>query len=107
MKKIVFLIAIIALMSPLFTTNAEASSIRGKRYYIKYLKAPCGFKGDVLGKYYTQAEWRKAYRSGNLLKVINVICPSATQSISKSKQKHIYHFLNSFASDSGNVPDCH
>jgi len=106
MKKIVSLFIIGALMSISVSVDAEASVIRGKRYYIKLLKEPCGFKGDVMGKNHTKREWRDAYRNGTLGKEIKKICPNAPDIESKKKLKHLYHFLSSFASDSGNVPSC-
>ncbi len=106
MKKFISLLALIALISVTINIDAEASVIRGKRYYIKYLKTPCGFKGDIMGSYHTKKEWRDAYRDGTFVYKIKKICPKVTSVLSKKKQKHIYHFLSSFASDSGNVPSC-
>ena len=106
MKKIISIALLVAFMSITLSTSAEASVIRGKRYYIKLLKGPCGFKGDVMGKQHTKKEWRDAYRNKTLVQEIQKICPKAPEKISKKKQKHIYHFLSSFASDSGNVPSC-
>lgn len=106
MKKIISIVAIVAFMSVTLSVSAEASVIRGKRYYVKLLKKPCGFKGDVMGKYHSKQEWRDTYRSGTITQTIRKICPDATAVISKKKQKHLYHFLSSFASDSGNVPSC-
>jgi len=106
MKKLISFMAIIALLSISVSIDAEASVVRGKRYYVKLLKEPCGFKGDIMGKYHTKKEWRDAYRDGEIVSVIKKICPNAPTNISKKKQKHIYHFLSSFASDSGNVPSC-
>jgi len=106
MKKIISLFAVVVFISISLNINAEASVIRGKRYYIKLLKKPCGFKGDVMGKHHTKQEWRNMYRKGTLALEIKRICPNITATISKKKQKHLYHFLSSFASDSGNVPSC-
>lgn len=106
MKKIISFLTIITLITISFNTTAEASVVRGKRYYVKLLKKPCGFKGDVMGKYYTKKEWRDAYRDGTMPLKIREICPKAPDVISKKKQKHLYHFLSSFASDSGNIPSC-
>lgn len=106
MRKLISFMAIIALLSISMSIDAEASVVRGKRYYVKYLKSPCGFNGDVMGKYHTKKEWRDSYRNGEFLSFIKKICPKAPSDISKKKQKHIYHFLSSFASDSGNVPSC-
>lgn len=106
MKKLISLMAIITLLSISFSIDAEASVVRGKRYYVQLLKDPCGFKGDIMGKNLTTKEWRDAYRSGKLNVVIKQLCPNAPTDISKKKQKHLYHFLSSFASDSGNIPSC-
>ena len=105
-KKVIscFILASVVMVS--FSTPANASVVRGKKYYIKYLKDACGFKGDVMGKHHTKKEWRDAYRSSHLNMVIKKICPNAPSITSKKKQKHLYHFLSSFASDSGNIPSC-
>lgn len=106
MRKIISFLSIAILMVFTLGTQAEASVIRGKRYYVKYLKKPCGFKGDVMGKMHTKKEWRDAYRNGTINLEIKKICPNIQTFLSEKKQKHIYHFLSSFASDSGNVPSC-
>jgi len=106
MKKIISLLVIVTMMSIIVSIDAEASVIRGKKYYVKLLKKPCGFKGDVMGKHHTKKEWRDGYRNETLVDMIRKICPDAKAIISKKKQKHLYHFLSSFASDSGNIPSC-
>ncbi len=106
MKKAISSLALIILMSVTINIDAQASVIRGKKYYIQYFKTPCGFKGDVMGNYHTKKEWRNAYKDGTFIHLIKKICPNATVVLSKKKQKHLYHFLSSFASDSGNVPSC-
>ena len=106
MKKIISLLVLVAIISISTGIDAKASVIRGKRYYVKLLKQPCGFKGDVMGKHHTKQEWRDAYRDGTFGLKIKKICPNSPDVISKKKQKHLYHFLSSFASDSGNVPSC-
>ena len=57
-KKVIscFILASVVMVS--FSTPANASVVRGKKYYIKYLKDACGFKGDVMGKHHTKKEWR-------------------------------------------------
>ncbi len=106
MKKIISLFVLVAIMSIAVSIDAEASVIRGKRYYVKLLKKPCGFKGDIMGKYHTKQEWRDSYINGTISLKIKKICPDSPDVISKKKQKHLYHFLSSFASDSGNIPSC-
>ncbi len=106
MKKIISLLVIIAIISISISIDTEASVIRGRKYYVKLLKKQCGFKGDVMGKYHTKQEWRDTYRNGTMGLEIKRICPKAPNIVSKKKQKHLYHFLSSFASDSGNIPSC-
>ena len=106
MKKLLSSIMLMSFLAFSLVSTANASVVRGKKYYIKYLKGPCGFKGDVMGKYHTKKEWRDAFRSGHLNMEIKKICPKAPDILSKKKQKHLYHFLSSFASDSGNIPSC-
>lgn len=106
MKKVLSFIALVMLVSVSINVHAEASIVRGKRYYIKLLKGPCGFKGDVMGKKHTKKEWRDLYRTGTLGLELKKICPTSPAITSKKKQKHLYYFLSSFASDSGNVPSC-
>ncbi|DAB35454.1 MAG TPA: cytochrome C [Sulfurospirillum sp. UBA12182] len=89
----------------LFTSYAEASVVRGKKYYTQLLKEPCGFKGDVMGSHHTKNAWRAFFKSGTLNTAIKEICPKAPD-IPEKYHTHLYHFLESFASDSGNVPSC-
>jgi hypothetical protein len=89
-----------------FCINADASIVRGKRYYIQLLKKPCNFNGDKMGKHHTKDTWRAFYKSDTLGEEIKAICPNAPLITSKKKLRHLYHFLESFASDSGNIPSC-
>lgn len=106
LKKSLIVLSSTLLLLVSINTPADASAIRGKRYYTQLLKKPCGFKGDVLGSHHTKNAWRAFYKSGTLGTAIQEICPKAPNIESKKKQKHLYHFLESFASDSGNIPSC-
>lgn len=106
MRKFLSFCMIVSLAYMSIPQDLESSVIRGKRYYIQLLKRPCGFNGDVMGSKHTTMEWRDFYKNGTLSLAIKEICPKAPEKISKRKIKHIYHFLSSFASDSGNVPSC-
>ncbi len=106
LKKSLSIISITLLFLVALSSNAEASVVTGKRYYTQLLKEPCGFKGDIMGSKHTKNAWRAFYKSGTLNTAIKEICPKAPDIISEKKQKHLYHFLESFASDSGNVPSC-
>lgn len=105
MKKIISFVLTMSILIMIFGVNAHASVIRGKRYYIELLKEPCGFKGDVMGAYHTKKEWKQFYDDGTLGEAIQKICPMAPL-LEKKRHKHIYHFVSSFASDSGNIPSC-
>lgn len=106
MKRLLSVAFIVVLCLCTFNVEANASIVRGKRYYIQLLKEPCGFNGDVMGRHHTKAEWRAFYKSGTLGTIIKEICPKAPLITSDVKLKHLYHFLESFASDSGNIPSC-
>lgn len=94
------------LLLGLCVPQVDASVIRGKRYYIQLLKKPCGFDGAKMGSMHTSFEWREFYKKGMLQKAIKNVCPKAPEKLSAKQQKNLYHFLSSFASDSGNVPSC-
>lgn len=106
MKKIFVSLSIVCLGLTLFSTNLHASTVKGKILYAKVLKEPCGFTGDVMGKKHTMNEWRTFYNNSKLNEAIKQICPKAPFIESDKDLTNLYHFLNSFASDSGNVPSC-
>ncbi|MBE0491570.1 MAG: cytochrome C [Sulfurospirillum sp.] len=105
-NKFLKFIAVILVGLILSSSFVQASALMGKKYYIQLLKKPCGFNGDVMGSKYTKKAWREFYKSGTLNEAIKKVCPKAPEITSQSKEKHIYHFLESFASDSGNIPSC-
>lgn len=85
---------------------AEASIVKGKRIYSKYLKSACGFKGDLMGSKHTQFEWDAFYKSQTLTQELLRICPGSTPITKEKDLKDLYRFFRNFASDSGNVPSC-
>lgn len=106
MKKSFSLFCSIVLGLTLLSSTAEASSVKGKIFYAKTLKTPCGYTGEIMGKKYTVAEWRSFYNDKSLNAVIKVLCPKAPEIADEKDLTNLYHFLSSFASDSGNVPSC-
>ena len=106
MKRVLFLLSSVVLTLSLFSTNLQASSVKGKIFYAKTLKGPCGFTGEIMGKRHTMNEWRAFYDNNKLNDAIKAICPKAPLIDSEKDLTNLYHFLNSFASDSGNVPSC-
>lgn len=106
MKKGFSLFCSVILGLTLATSTAHASSVKGKIFYAKTLKTPCGFTGEIMGKKYTVAEWRTFYNEGSLNRVIKIMCPKAEDITDEKDLTNLYHFLSSFASDSGNVPSC-
>lgn len=84
----------------------EASIVKGKRAYGKYLKSACGFKGDLMGSKHTQYEWDAFYKSNTLAAELLRICPESTPITKEKDLKYLYRFFRNFASDSGNVPSC-
>ncbi len=106
MKKIVLSMAITFASLALLSSPAYASSVKGKIFYAKKLKSPCGFTGEIMGKKHTVAEWRNFYNANKMNDAIRGYCPSAPLITEEKDITNLYHFLSSFASDSGNVPSC-
>lgn len=106
MKHIFSFFAVVLLGLTLLSSNAEASTVKGKIFYAKHLKQPCGYTGDIMGKKYTTAEWRTFFNENKLNAVVKSFCPKAMDITEEKDLTNLYHFLSSFASDSGNVPSC-
>lgn len=93
----------------LLTTAATADINKGKKIYMKKLKAPCGFSGAKFAVKHTQDEWEKIKGAGKFRDEIVKICPKAEKTVGKLKEKYIndlYDFSYEYASDSGNIPSC-
>jgi hypothetical protein len=106
MKKASLFLLCIATALALFPSTLSASTVKGKIFYSKYLKPLCGFNGDVMGKQHTMREWKQFYDNNQLSLAIKVACPKAPDITDPKELTNLYHFLTSFASDSGNVPSC-
>lgn len=106
MKKILCFVSSIALGIILLSTNLQASTVKGKIFYAQNLKAACGYNGEIMGKKYTVSEWRIIFNNNKLNETIKAFCPKAPLISSEKDLTNLYHFLSSFASDSGNVPSC-
>ena len=106
MKKILYFTSSIVLGHTLLSTNLHASTVKGKIFYAQNLKVPCGYNGEIMGKKYTVNEWRIIFNNNKLNETIKAICPKAPLIDSEKDLTNLYHFLSSFASDSGNVPSC-
>ena len=107
-KKIA-LAAIIGLS--LIGSTASADASKGKKIYVKKLKATCGFTGAVFAAKHTQDEWTEAKEDGKLGELMIEACPAGKDFFESSKFKkkfssHLFDFVNDFASDSGNIPSC-
>jgi len=105
MKKLLVIVFAAIVGLSFVSTSAFASSNKGQKIIAKKLKKPCGFNGGVLAKKHTQEEWTTIFKAGNLNAELKKICPKA-KPLKKRYVKHVYDFLNNFASDSGNVPSC-
>lgn len=90
----------------LFVSMAEASTVKGKIFYAKNLKQPCGYTGEIMGKKHTTNEWRVLFNDNKLSSVVKTLCPKSELITEEKDLTNLYHFLSSFASDSGNVPSC-
>ena len=106
MKKGLSLFVSIVLGLTLLSSTAQASSVKGKIFYSKTLKNACGYSGEIMGKKHTVAEWREFYNNNQMNEAIKKHCPKAPEITEEKDLTNLYHFLSSFASDSGNVPSC-
>jgi len=98
-------IALAALLGlAVLTTSASADANKGKKLYMKKMKASCGFNGAKFAAKHTQSEWEKIKGAGQFAAEAAKICPGL-----ELKDKYvndIYDFAYEYASDSGNVPSC-
>ncbi len=86
------------------STTASANVNKGKKIYMKKMKAACGFNGAKFAAKHTQGEWEKIKGAGKFAEEAAKICPGL-----KLKKKYIndvYDFAHEYGSDSGNVPSC-
>lgn len=86
------------------STTASADASKGKKIYMKKMKASCGMSGAKFATKHTQGEWEKIKGAGQFAAEAAKICPGL-----KLKEKyvpHVYDFAYEYASDSGNVPSC-
>jgi hypothetical protein len=98
-------LAVAALLGmAVLSTTASADVAKGKKIYMKKLKAACGFSGAKFATKHTQDEWEKIKGAGKFQEEVAKLCHGA-----KLKDKyvnHVYDFAYEYASDSGNVPSC-
>lgn len=112
MKKLfsVFLSAFLLLGA--VVTTASADSVKGQKYYLKFMKDFTGMKGDKFAALHTQAEW-KALFDGNAEKFVEEFSakyPDLKGFFQEEKWSkfmlHIKDFCIEYAVDSGKVPSC-
>lgn len=97
----------VVLMGAVAVTSGYASVEKGKKIYMKKLKAPCGFTGAKFAIKHTQDEWEAIMKAGKFKEEIKKICPKVM--LKRIRDKYIqdlYDFSYEFASDSGKVPTC-
>jgi len=90
--------------SALLATTASADANKGKKIYMKKLKAPCGFTGAKFARMHTQDEWEAIKEAGKMGEEIKKICPKSN--LKPKYENDIYDFSYEYAKDSGNVPSC-
>jgi hypothetical protein len=94
----------LAVVSTTASAGGKASPEKGKKIYMKKMKAACGFSGAKFAAKHTQSEWEKINGAGKFAEEAAKICPGL-----KLKAKYVpsvYEFAHEYASDSGNVPSC-
>ena len=107
MKNIIKVAFAALLLLTIGTTAANANSDKGKKYFAKKLKKPCGITGAALAGKHTQAEWKHINEKGAIAAEIKTICPKVEDGALKDKYvPHYFDFLFNYASDSGNIPSC-
>ncbi len=106
MKQFISRLAVALVGLCLLASTAEASTVKGKIFYAKNLKQPCGYTGELMGKKHTTNEWRTFFNENKLAGVVKAFCPKSELITEEKDLTNLYHFLSSFASDSGNVPSC-
>jgi len=105
-------VAIAALIGfSLVGTTVSADAAKGKRIYQKKLQEVCGFTGAVFAAKNDQATWEEAKENDELGALMTKACPAGEKFFNSDKfknkfSKHLYLFVDKFASDSGNVPSC-
>ena len=111
MKKTSSLLLAALVASSMFTATVSADAKKGKKYYLKKLKA-CkkdGLKnGALFAVKHTRAEWAKLKTDGTLMTEWKALCPHGEKKFDKMKEKHVtnlYDFVHKYASD-GDIPSC-
>ena len=98
-------LAVAALLGmAVLSTTASADVNKGKKIYMKKLKASCGFSGAKFAVKHTQGEWEKIKGAGKFLDEVKKICPKSN--LKPKYADDVYDFAYEYASDSGNVPSC-
>ena len=107
MKRVVKVVAGVALIMSMGSVTLNADVSKGQRLYLKKLKSVCGFNGAIMADKHTVDEWEEIYESGKLPSTIKEACPKVKDSSLKEKyMKHYRDFFKEYGSDSGNIPSC-
>jgi len=99
-------LALVALLGmTVMTTTASADADKGQKIYSKKLKETCQMDGGKFAAKHTQDEWTEIVEGGKLAEEIVVICGEGAK-VKEKKLEDLGDFVQEFASDSGNVPNC-
>jgi len=99
-------LALVALLGmAVMTTTASADADKGQKIYSKKLKETCGMTGAIFAAKHTQDEWKAIVDDSKLADEITTICGDGAK-VKEKKLGHLGDFVQEFASDSGNVPNC-
>lgn len=104
-KKLLTLVFAAVIGLSFVSTAAFASSAKGQKIFIKFLKKPCGISAAEMAGKHTQEKWRAIYEAGKLNDKILEICPEA-KPLRDRHVSSVFDFFHNYASDSGNVPAC-
>ena len=78
----------------------------GKSIYLKHLKSVCPMNGAKFAALHTQAEWKQIVDDGKFAAGVLKECPKL-EVYDKAWSSPLILFVQTYASDSGNVPSCH
>lgn len=84
----------------------QASILNGKKIYAAKLHKECGFTGEVMGKKYTAAQWKKLYQKKLLAQTLKKECPRSNLITDEKELNSLASFFVMFAKDSGNTASC-
>lgn len=92
------------ILSIVLITTMAVSNDKGKKVFMKKLKAPCSMNGLTFAHMNNQDKWEEFYNNGTLSKEVKRICPKSNLKV--KYEEDLFNFVYEFAKDSGKIPSC-